>query len=505
MRPELVTRLAAFVHSVVTPELQERSLRELCSLDAIEAVARALSRCVLEQVLEAWKKILERAALEVGRTCPGCGHERKCKTRPEHPMRLKLLGLELTVPKLYLECDQCEAPGVSITRLLTGLSSGDTSAELELAAAYCAAQHSYGKASRDLEVHYGRPVERTAVRRMALEVEHQALVFAQRQRKEALERISGERKTVGLAQLMLQGDGGTVRTGVLLPCERGDPGYGKKTLKRGGLRRKRPEQKRELITLDVRQPDESEPSALDVVVPITAAEGEREERMLALAARKGLDDNTQVIGLGDLGSRLPQAFDEAFVGYNAFYSGDWKHTCNYVENAGAVLEGIDPCRWKRKMKDALWKRNERVRDRLLAQAHDHRVAKLPEHLDRCPVQALDTYVHNNWKYLEAARLKEMGVDFVSARAEAQVRDRTKARFRVPGAWREENLEGKATLRAIIAEGSWLKFRAHYIEQAALRFDQQFQQRFEQAVAEGRIRPTHTGHGPKGQETSRLAA
>lgn len=505
MQTKLVTQLRAFVHSVATPALLELPLCKLASVDAMEAVARALARCVLEQVLDAWKDALGRTALELGRSCPGCGEERKCKTRSGHPMRLELLGVELTVPKLYLECDRCEAPGVSITRLLTGLSSGDTSAEVELAAGYCAAEHSYGKASRDMQVHYGRPVERTAVRRMALEVERSALAFAQEQRKEATERISGERKTVGLARLMLQGDGGTVRTGVLLACERGDPGYGKKTPKRGGLRRKRPEQKRELITLDVRQPDETEPSALDVVVPITATEGEREGRMLALAARKGLGDNTQIIGLGDLGSRLPQAFDEAFVGYNALYSGDWKHTCNYVENAAAVLEGIDPHRWEKKMKDALWKRNERVRDRLLVQAHDHRVKKLPEHFERCPVQALDTYVHNNWKYLQAARLKEMGVDFVSARAEAQVRDRTKARFRVAGAWREENLEGKATLRAIIAEGSWLKFRAYYLERTAARFNQQFQQRLEQAVAESRIRPLDAARGVHDQEPSRQAA
>lgn len=79
-------------------------------------------------------------------------------------MTVSVLGLRVSVPKLYLECD-CGEVGVSITRLLTGLSSGAKSAELELMAAYCGAEHSYGKASRDLEVHHGQPVERTAVRR----------------------------------------------------------------------------------------------------------------------------------------------------------------------------------------------------------------------------------------------------------------------------------------------------------------------------------------------------
>ena len=68
-----------------------------------------------------------------------------------------MLGLKVSVPKLYLECD-CETPGVSITRLLTDLSSGERSAELELMAAYCGAEHSYGKASHDIELHHGQPI-----------------------------------------------------------------------------------------------------------------------------------------------------------------------------------------------------------------------------------------------------------------------------------------------------------------------------------------------------------
>lgn len=35
------------------------------------------------------------------------------------------------------ECAHCKAPGVSVVTLLTGLSSGEASAQLKLAAAYC--------------------------------------------------------------------------------------------------------------------------------------------------------------------------------------------------------------------------------------------------------------------------------------------------------------------------------------------------------------------------------
>jgi hypothetical protein len=138
--------------------------------------------------------------------------------------------------------------------------------------------------------------------------------------------------------------------------------------------------------------------------------------------------------------------------------------CDYVDAAATVLEQLDVGQWKHDMRDAIWQRDTGKRDALLSQARQHRVAKLPEHLqDKCPLHALKHYVVNNWHRMQAARLKEMGVDFVSARAEAQVRDRTKQRFSVPGAWRQQNIEGKATLRAVIAEGSWQNFRAYCLE------------------------------------------
>ena len=356
--------------------------------------------------------------------------------------------------------------------------------ELKLVAAYSAAEHSYGKASGDIEAHHQQALERTAVRRMALQVEQHAKDFAERQRQVALSSLKGEARKQGVEQLMMQGDGGSVRTGTLVPCEPGDEGYGKLTPKTNMPRRKRPTHNRELLTFDIRQPGQCEPAGLDVMLPVQAPPGERSRRMLALAGRSGLGDNTQVIGLGDLGSSLPSAFDEAFIGYDALYSGDWKHVRDYIDAAGAVLDKLEVDTWKRDMRDAIWKRDAQQRDALLGQAHKHRVGTLPEHLqDKCPLHALEHYVINNWHRMQAAHLKEMGVDFVSARAEAQVRDRTKHRFSVPGAWRQQNIEGKATLRAIIAEGSWQDFRAHYLKRTATDFQRRLRDRLDHAIAQ----------------------
>ena len=102
--------------------------------------------------------------------------------------------------------------------------------------------------------------------------------------------------------------------------------------------------------------------------------------------------------------------------------------------------------------------------------------------------ALETYLFNNWDRFRAKQLKDLGLDFVSARAESQVRDRTKDRYAVPGAWRQENLEGKATLRAIIADGRWSAFRADYLHHHRTRFDEMLRQRIALAVKEGRLLP-----------------
>jgi hypothetical protein len=61
-----------------------------------------------------------------------------------------------------------------------------------------------------------------------------------------------------------------------------------------------------------------------------------------------------------------------------------------------------------------------------------------------------------------------------------------AGFTVPGAWREENLEGKATLRAIIADGRWSQFRKHYLDVRSRKSKETFYARAAKAVHEGRL-------------------
>jgi hypothetical protein len=109
--------------------------------------------------------------------------------------------------------------------------------QLELSAAYTASQHSYDEASRELEVHHGQTIERTTVRRMALHIEAEAKVFLEQQRKDATSALAC--RAHGVERLIVQADGGSVRTGELVNCEPGDRGFGKTTRKTNRPCRKR--------------------------------------------------------------------------------------------------------------------------------------------------------------------------------------------------------------------------------------------------------------------------
>jgi hypothetical protein len=488
-RQTLIERLTEQVSGQVRTYLKEQTPSQCASVQCIDELALELARAAYEAVFETWAHLVDELAVHWGRPCPECGKPRKCRWRKEEPMNVGLLLGTLRLGKPYLSCGtpDCSAPGLSVVRLLTGLSSGDSTPVLKLEAARQAAEASYGKSQRALEDHpLGRELERTKLRRLAVEVEGEAIAFAESLRQQACEELGQEGLREGVDLLVLEGDGGKVRVGELHPLEPGQPGYGETTPVRGLAKRRRETTFREVITLDVRELGEVEASALDVMVPVRAAEGERSRRMLALAGRKGLGDNTEMYGLGDMGSGLASAFDEAFFSYRAFWAADRKHTWDYVYDAASILEGLDANSWAEHMRQAVLDRDERRRDALLEQAKAHRVARLPDKYERCPLHALHTYLHNNWKHMRFREMEQRNLPTVSARAEAQVRDRTKDRFSVAGAWNVENIEGKATLRSIIDEGSYGQFVQWYWRQQEHAFCRDLKLRLDKAVEENRV-------------------
>jgi hypothetical protein len=336
--------LADCVAARVDAHFMTQPAGQCISVQFVERLALEVGQAMSRAVAAVWASRIEELAVRWGQRCPVCGKPRKCLWRKAASMEVGLLQGNLSLGKPYLACvtPGCQGRGLSVVRLLTGLSSGDSSPVLKLEAARQAAATSYGKAQRALGDHpLGRHVDRAKLRRLSLEVEGAAMEFAEGRRVEATTRLEREGIQKGVPLLVMEGDGGKVRVGDLRPPRPDEPGYGKVTTVRELPRRRRETTYREVITLDARQLGEVEATALDVLVPVTAPEGERARRMLALAGRKGLGDNTEVYGLGDMGSGLAASFQEAFEGYQAAWHADKKHTWDYVAAAAAVIEDLD--------------------------------------------------------------------------------------------------------------------------------------------------------------------
>jgi hypothetical protein len=78
-------------------------------------------------------------------------------------------------------------------------------------------------------------------------------------------------------------------------------------------------------------------------------------------------------------------------------------------------------------------------------------------------------------------MRAEGLTFISARAENQVRERIRKRFGGPGTWLEENIGPKATLMAIIDEGSFTEFTEWLHRKRANEYRKRLLDRLENAV------------------------
>jgi len=462
--------------------LQGADMFELASLDWLQGLLLTILQVVWQGVVEAWKETLFFRARSLLGECPACGKRRKWRWRRSRRLKLSLLGFDFHLPSPQFECPACDAPGLAVVSLLTGLRSGATSGELDLRVGREGVLHSYARATDNLKAHHGQEMERTKVRRSTIKLEGHAMEYVEELRRSADKVIL---PLDGPHCLIIEADGGSARTGIMVPCEEGDDGYGQKTPMRGILRRKKTVQNREIITMDCRAPGESSPRVLDVMVPALSPDGERGRLMRTMAVRAGRGQDTKMRGLGDMGSFLGLAFDDTF-GRPHFWSGDWKHLTDYVDKAAAILVDFDTQTWKERVEDALWNRHREMVDYLLSGAFGHLPSPLPDNIDKCPLHALHTYVNNNWNSLWSKRMRDEGLPYISARAESQVRDRTRARFGGAGTWHEENLAPKATLLSIILEGAWEKFAQWYRTNRAAEFHDNYISRWHQAFNERRV-------------------
>jgi hypothetical protein len=193
--------------------LGSRGLLEVASLTVIQEAMSRAGRAAAEAVVAAWRETLVKLARPL-RPCPCCGRDRKCKWRRSQPRRTARRPRATAIADATWRC--------TTARTLSG----------------------------------------RALRRLALEVEQSAMAFAKAERTAQLERLGDEARTLGVPLVLLEADGGKVRTGTLEACEPRDAGFGQRTPKRGLPRKKRPVSWREVITMDAREPGVADATAL---------------------------------------------------------------------------------------------------------------------------------------------------------------------------------------------------------------------------------------------------
>src|SRR5210317_1306268 len=104
MQDAVVAHLFPKVQEEFLRNLREQPIIRVASVDWIEAVVRRVLKSLGQAMLDAWTMGLESVAREVGSLCPACEKTRKCKKRLKNPMKIRLLGFFVNVPKLYFEC-----------------------------------------------------------------------------------------------------------------------------------------------------------------------------------------------------------------------------------------------------------------------------------------------------------------------------------------------------------------------------------------------------------------
>ncbi|MCP5114353.1 MAG: hypothetical protein GY953_26280, partial [bacterium] len=170
---EFLAQVQVALEELIGTFLKAQPLSDALSLSWVAFRSMELCRAVCVVFVRAWARLLEQAAVEVGLICPECGNKRKICWRATQPLWVDLLCGRLGIGKPYLRCGvkDCSGRPLSVTRLLSGLRSGDSGLVLKRQAGRQGAEEGYGKSARSLEEHpLGAQRERGKLRRLAIEV-----------------------------------------------------------------------------------------------------------------------------------------------------------------------------------------------------------------------------------------------------------------------------------------------------------------------------------------------
>lgn len=326
-----------------------------------------------------------------------------------------------------------------------GVNGKEKTPALERALSEFGSECSYAEAEARFAEHYGFEIGDSSIRRVTNQVGEDAETYLEHRLD--LEEPSPDSpfnsEAEAAEEIMVQLDGCDIRTGAFMTAAQaglaGEEGYEADD-------RVRPQQWKEVRVGLIRARGE-------VTKQYVAQLGDYDdicEQLHALAVRRGLGPETQVISPGDGGNGLKEALEEAFPGLQFIL--DVPHLKEHFYDTAEAL-GIDEelrQQWVSEYIDAIWNGDiEDVLDRLRTlydETSNDRVERLVEHLDRFS------------KCVNYADYEEAGWPTGSGEVESAHRYLPQARLKLPGAcWKVENINPMLAIRVIKKNGWWDDF------------------------------------------------
>lgn len=402
--------------------------RDVSALEAaLQPLVREVARRAEQEILEVRAGQLVEAELAQGR-------------RLERRTRVTFEGLygAMEVESPYFSKGRTTTGARPVQDTL-GVVARGRSERLERALTDFGAEESFGNAAKRFEEHYGWSVGRTSVLRLVEDVARQAESFVEAKWKTGAQQLD-ERSSGGVEQMLVEMDGGEIRTGKLVPA----PEFGK-TEVRALDKRKRETEWRDVRMGLVRPLAEVEPTYVGKLDSYPVIVGQ----MRGAAGLRGLSAQTEVVACTDGGNGIREEIETQFPGCR--YILDRCHAVSHVvetaETMGLAGEARD--RWVALQMARLDEGDvQLVLDTL--KAHRGR--------GRSRAEQLHGYLSRFKDAVHYGAFKEAGLPIGSGEIEAAHRIVPQKRLKLPGAWwNEATVNPMLALRVMRANGWWDEF------------------------------------------------
>lgn len=306
-----------------------------------------------------------------------------------------------------------------------GVSARGKSRRLQRVLTDFGCEHSFARAVKSVQEHYGFKLGPSAVRTATLAHAHRAKQTLEKQYAEPFRLLPA----AGPAQVIAEADGTMI-------C----------TVAAGPRKGRRPREWKEMRLLAA----QAQGSSTAVYASTFGSVAETGRRWGHCARQAGWALNTQIHAVADGAEWIWLQSDEVFGAQGTFLC-DFYHVSEYLAAAAPACRSNQPDRWRRTQQK-----------RLRRGAAQKVIQALAEHLEpaqtldeEAPVRAAHRYLTNRADCLDYARALSLGLPIGSGLIESGHRHVLHARLKKPGAaWLHTHADDIAHLRVLRANEQW---------------------------------------------------